>query len=159
VCGRFGAGGRLGRAQTERTHAEQGARLASEAAAARASLHAERTAAVEREARLEQTDERLRATFAALSADALRTNNQSFLELVRSSLAHYQKQASTDLEQALRTPNVHGGWGKVQLRRVVEMAGMVNHCHFVEKRAAENDEGRVIPDLIVKLPGGAKHCG
>ena len=210
VCGvglGLAAGWGLGRAQTERTHAEQGARLASEAAAARASLHAERTAAVEREARLEQTDERLRATFAALSANALRTNNQSFLELARSSLAHYQKQASTDLEhrqqqigdlvkplheslarvdaslqeaekarsgsysqlsvqlktlavtttnleQALRTPNVRGGWGEVQLRRVVEMAGMVNHCHFVEKRAAENDEGRVIPDLIVKLPGG-----
>ena len=92
VCGvglGLAAGWGLGRAQTERAHAEHGAQLASEAAAARASLHAERTAAVEREARLEQTDERLRATFAALSADALRTNNHSFLELAQTSLAHY----------------------------------------------------------------------
>lgn len=201
------AGWGLGRAHGERGYSEQYARLTSEAAAARASLEAERAASADREHRLEQTDERLRATFAALSADALRTNNQSFLELARASLTQYQKQASTDLEQrqrqigdlvkplheslarvdaslhdaekartgadsrlseqlktlavtttnleqALRTPNVRGGWGEVQLRRVVEMAGMVNHCHFIEKKAAENDDGRVIPDLIVKLPGG-----
>jgi len=58
------------------------------------------------------------------------------------------------LERALRTLNVRGGWGEVQLRRVVEMAGIVNHCHFVEKQAATSDDGRFIPDIIIKLPGG-----
>ena len=59
---------------------------------------------------------------------------------------------TTSLKRALRTPNVRGGWGKVHLRRAVEMAGMLDHCHIVEKRVATSDEGRFIPDLIIKLP-------
>ena len=197
----------LGRAQSAKETSERHAQLLAETAAAQASLAAERQATAGRERLLAQTDDRLRRTFASLSAEALRTNNQSFLELAKTSLAEYQKQASTDLqhrqqrigdlvkplheslarvdaklqevekqrtganaqlseqlrtlavsttnlERALRTPNVRGGWGEVQLRRVVEMAGMVNHCHFVEKKAATSDDGRFIPDLIIKLPGG-----
>ena len=197
----------LGRAQSARETSERHAQLLAETAAAQASLAAERQATAGRERLLAQTDDRLRRTFASLSAEALRSNNQSFLELAKTSLAEYQKQASTDLqhrqqrigdlvkplheslarvdaklqevekqrtganaqlseqlrtlavsttnlERALRTPNVRGGWGEVQLRRVVEMAGMVNHCHFVEKKAATSDDGRFIPDLIIKLPGG-----
>ena len=172
-----------------------------------ATLQAEQKTVADRQSLLEQTDDRLREAFASLSAKALQTNNQSFLELARASLSEYQKQATTDLqhrqqrigdlvkplhdslarvdaklqqvekertgsysqlseqlrtlavtttnlERALRTPNVRGGWGEVQLRRVVEMAGMINHCHFVEKKAASSDDGRFIPDLIIKLPGG-----
>ena len=170
-------------------------------------LESERKSSAQRQSILEETDARLKAAFTTISAEALRSNNQSFLELARASLGEFQRQATSDLahrqetidnlvkplhdsllkvdtklqevekervgsfsqlteqlrtlavtttnlERSLRTPNVRGGWGEVQLRRVVEMAGMVNHCHFVEKRAATSDEGRFIPDLIIKLPGG-----
>lgn len=157
----------------------------------------------------------LENSFKSLSADALRNNNQSFLDLARASLAEFQQGAKGDLEKrqiaidalvapvrasldkvdekiaalekareqaygeirqqfthmadtqnqlrlettnlvkALRQPHVRGRWGEVQLRRVVEMAGMLRHCDFVEQESAADDEGRVFrPDVIVRLPGG-----
>jgi DNA recombination protein RmuC len=156
----------------------------------------------------------LENSFKSLSADALKSNNQSFLDLAKASLAEFQQGAKGDLEKrqiaidalvapvkasldkvdekiaslekarehaygeirqqftqmaevqtqlrdettnlvkALRQPHVRGRWGEIQLRRVVEMAGMMNHCDFVEQQSTDSDDGKLRPDLIVKLPGG-----
>ncbi len=57
------------------------------------------------------------------------------------------------LSQALRSPGIRGSWGQMHLRRVVELAGLLNHCDFSEQHTAET-EGRVQrPDLVVHLPG------
>ena len=161
------------------------------------------------------TKSELANAFKALSAEALSTSNQSFLQLAIASLEKFQERAYGDLEarekavdalvqpiresltkvdgklgemertrehaysalneqlrglvethlprlhgetsnlvKALRQPTVRGRWGEVQLRRVVEMAGMLEHCDFVEQPSAAGEEGRLRPDLIVKLPGG-----
>jgi DNA recombination protein RmuC len=64
--------------------------------------------------------------------------------------------AAEDLTRSLRSPNVRGRWGEHQLRRIVELAGMVEQCDFVEKESMTSAEnGRQTPDLIVKLPGDA----
>ena len=134
----------------------------------------------------------LENAFKSLSADALKSNNQQFLDLARETLvspvkasldkvdekihalerarveaygeirqqftqmaeAHGQLRTETAaLVKALRQPHVRGRWGEIQLKRVVEMAGMMAHCDFVEQQSAEGEDGRLRPDLIVKLPG------
>ncbi|HEU4702062.1 MAG TPA: DNA recombination protein RmuC [Conexibacter sp.] len=61
------------------------------------------------------------------------------------------------LTAALRQPHTRGRWGELQLRRVVELAGMTAHCDFVEQPSVATDDGGLLrPDLIVRLPGG-KH--
>lgn len=184
------------------------------AARLEAELEAERRASREKLALLGEAETKLRDAFAALSSDALRRNNQSFLELARASLSEFQQRASMDLDvrkksiedlvqplkeslsrvdgtlqqveknrvgtqstlteqlralqtaqqslqietgrlvQALRSPNVRGQWGELQLRRVVEAAGMLEYCDFDIKESVTSDGLRLTPDLIVRLPGG-----
>jgi DNA recombination protein RmuC len=190
--------------------AQQIATLRAREAELAATLEQERQAATEQLALLGQAQQKLSDTFAALSAEALQRNNQSFLDLAKTTLENYQTQARTDLEhrqhnitelirpmresldrvdtkiqeieitrasafagleqqirslaeseqllraeaanlvQALRTPSSRGRWGEIQLRRVIELAGMQQHCDFVEQQTAS--EGRLRPDVIIKLP-------
>ncbi|HKT48911.1 MAG TPA: DNA recombination protein RmuC [Candidatus Angelobacter sp.] len=201
-----------------RAEAARSAQLNSQLNAGMAKL--ETAVALERKANEEKiallttmTDE-LQQSFQALSAEALKSNNQAFLQLANATLEKFQSQAKSDLElrqqavetlvapigeslkkvdqqiqhleaarnraygdltaqirslietqeklqnetgnlvKALRTPTVRGRWGEIQLKRVVEIAGMLPYCDFVEQQTVHTSNGRLRPDLIVRLPGG-----
>ncbi len=201
-------------AQSRAAAIAERARLATEQLAkVETELLALRTRATELETErgaLKEAQARLLESFKALSADALRSNNQSFLELARETFGKLHQQSSDELgkrqqaidsmvkplreslekvdakigeiektrataygqlsEQlkslgtaqtslqaeaaklttALRSTTTAGTWGELQLRRVVELAGMSSYCDFTEQQSA----GGFRPDLIVRLPGG-----
>jgi DNA recombination protein RmuC len=178
-----------------------------------ADLEGERRAAQERTESFKRVTEELAEKFKALSRDALKDNNQEFLNLARATLEKFQATAKGDLDQrqqaidqlvkplkeslekvdgkigeiekaragayaelreqvrglatsqlqlqaetgnlvkALRTPHIRGRWGEIQLRRVVELAGMVQYCDFSEQANVTTEDGRIRPDVIVRLPG------
>jgi DNA recombination protein RmuC len=176
-------------------------------------LEEERKANQEKLSLINNAESKLADAFKALSADALRSNNQSFLDLAKQNLETFQQTAKGELERrqsaigdlikplkeslekvdgkigeleknrvgayselreqvkilaqshlqlqsetgnlvkALRVPHVRGRWGEIQLRRVVELAGMLQYCDFVEQETVATEESRIRPDLIVRLPG------
>ena len=164
---------------------------------------------------LEEAQLRMSDSFKALSADALKSSQETFLDLAKTTLEKHHEVAKSELDKkehaigemvkpvkdsltkvdarigeiekvregayselrqqvkslgetqkglqqetgnlvkALRKPTGRGQWGEMQLRRVVEMAGMQEHCDFVTQATITTDEGKKLrPDMVVKLPGG-----
>jgi DNA recombination protein RmuC len=176
-----------------------------------AQLDRERAATREKLEAYDEARLKLSDTFSALCGEALRQNNQTFLDLARGAFGQLNESARGDLEKrqqaidglvapvrdsldkvetrisdlekariaayeslseqvraltetqrelrgetgqlvkALRSPAARGRWGEIQLRRVVELAGMVDHCDFCEQ--VSSSDGRMRPDLVVRLPG------
>jgi DNA recombination protein RmuC len=87
--------------------------------------------------------------------DAYSSLNEQLRNLAETALPQIQK-ATASLANAMRQPTVRGRWGELQLKRVVELAGMLEHCDFVEQPSGESEDARQRPDAIVTLPGGAQ---
>ena len=82
--------------------------------------------------------------------EGLKEQVQQLLETQRA-----LRSETTNLVQALKKPMVRGRWGEIQLKRVIEMAGMLAYCDFREQRTVSGEEGALLrPDVVVQLPGG-----
>ncbi|MGI8713629.1 MAG: DNA recombination protein RmuC [Solirubrobacteraceae bacterium] len=196
--------------------AARGAEFERELVKARSDLEHERDRGAERLATVHDAQERLSASFKALSAEALQSSMTQLTAMARAQLQTAQTAAKGDLVQrqqaveqlvaplkeqlgrvdgqllrldqerresrgrlesqlktltetgdrlrsetgalvtALRKPNARGQWGQMQLRNVVESAGMLKHCDFDEQHSYAGDESTLRPDMVVNLPGG-KH--
>jgi DNA recombination protein RmuC len=86
--------------------------------------------------------------------EADRARAQSYGAVSRQ-LSDLSDRTST-LATALRSPHVRGRWGEMQLKRVVELAGMLPYCDFAEQVSTTTEDGRLRPDLVVRLPGGKR---
>lgn len=87
--------------------------------------------------------------------DAYSALDQQLKALLQHHLPQLHRETAS-LVQALRQPAVRGRWGEIQLKRVVELAGMLEHCDFTEQASVEGEGGRLRPDLVVRLPGGKR---
>lgn len=66
---------------------------------------------------------------------------------------NFLRQETANLAGALKSPNMRGSWGQIHLKRVLELAGLLNHCDFFEQKTAVKDDKSYRPDLIIRLPG------
>jgi DNA recombination protein RmuC len=100
---------------------------------------------------LQQVDAKLKEVEKTRIDDS--ANMRSLLGLVGHTQQQLQ-QETQNLVRALRSPGVRGQWGEVQLRKVVELSGMLEHCDFDEQPTIFSESGRMRPDMTVNLPGG-----
>lgn len=100
---------------------------------------------------LQQVDAKLKEVEKSRIDDS--ANMRSLLGLVGHTQQQLQ-QETQNLVRALRSPGVRGQWGEVQLRKVVELSGMLEHCDFDEQPTIFSESGRMRPDMTINLPGG-----
>jgi len=98
---------------------------------------------------LKQTDEQLKK----LEADRQQTHGSISQYLQNMTETQHQLQSETrNLVQALRRPEVRGQWGELTLKRLAELAGLVEHCDFFEQENLNTLEGAMRPDMIIRMP-------